>query len=85
MAMVKKSITVTEEQDAWIQSQMKSGHYATDSEVVREAIREKQMRHSEIEKIRAALIHAEGRGLSTLTKEDIRRQVLAEMKRDGEL
>ena len=83
--MVKKSITVTEEQEAWIQAQMKGGHYATDSEVVREALREKQTRHAELEKIRAALIHAESRGFSNLAKEDIRREVLADMKRDGEL
>ncbi len=85
MPMVKKSITVTDQQDEWIRAQLAAGHYATDSEVVREAIREKQLRSAEIEKIRAALIHAEERGLSDQGKEDIRQAVQAEMRRDGGL
>ena len=85
MTMVKKSITVTDQQDEWIQAQLAAGHYATDSEVVREAIREKQLRTAEIETIRAALIHAEERGFTVQGKEDIRQAVQAEMRRDGDL
>ena len=44
MSMIKKNITVTAQQEEWIQAQLASGHYASDSEVVREAIREKQLR-----------------------------------------
>ena len=53
--MIKKSITVTEKQEAWIQAQLASGHYASDSEIIREAIREKQTRSVEIDRIRAAV------------------------------
>ena len=60
MATVKKSITVTDQQEAWIQAQLADGHYATDSELIREAIREKQLRTAEIDRIRAALTRAEG-------------------------
>lgn len=59
MTMVKKSITVTDRQENWIQAQMASGHYATDSELIREALREKEQRTAEIELIRAKLIAAE--------------------------
>lgn len=83
--MIKKSITITEQQEAWIQAQLASGHYASDSEVVREALREKQMRTAEIERIRAALIHAEEGGYSDLGKEDIRRAVRSELKENGAL
>jgi antitoxin ParD1/3/4 len=83
--MIKKSITVTEQQEAWIQAQLATGHYASDSEVVREAIREKQMRTAEIERIRAALVQAEESGFSELRKEDIRRAVQQEMRENGEL
>ena len=83
--MIKKSITITEQQEAWIQAQLASGHYASDSEVVREALREKQMRTAEIERIRAALIHAEEGGFSDLGKEDIRRAVRSELKENGAL
>ena len=34
MTMVKKSITVTDRQEAWIQSQMAAGNYGTDSELI---------------------------------------------------
>ena len=59
MPMVKKSITVTDQQESWIQAQMATGHYATDSELIREALREKEMRTAEIDHIRAKLIAAE--------------------------
>lgn len=79
--MVKKSITVTDQQDAWIQGQLAGGHYATDSELIREAIREKQMRMDEVTRIRAALIEAEESGLSDKSPEDIRKAVRAEIDR----
>jgi antitoxin ParD1/3/4 len=63
MAMVKKSITVTDQQDAWLKSQISAGHYGNESEVLRELIRERQLREQEsqkeIEWIRARLIEGE--------------------------
>ncbi|UTW50478.1 type II toxin-antitoxin system ParD family antitoxin [bacterium SCSIO 12827] len=85
MSMVKKSITVTDQQEAWIQGQLASGNYATDSELIREAIREKQTRADEIARIRAALIEAESGGMSDKSPADIRRAVLADLKEDGGL
>jgi antitoxin ParD1/3/4 len=68
MPMVKKSISVTNQQDSWIKSQIESGHYGNESEVVRELIRERQIREqestSEVEAIRAALIEGEQSGFS---------------------
>ena len=83
--MIKKSITITRQQEEWIQTQLASGHYASDSEIVREAIREKQLRSAEIENIRKALIKAEENGFSRLGQEDIRRAVQKEMKDSGQL
>ncbi|MFT4926036.1 MAG: antitoxin ParD1/3/4 [Phenylobacterium sp.] len=77
MAMVKKSITVTNQQDLWIKSQMANGNYGTDSELIREAIREKQNRTSEIEAIRVALIEGEQSGISERTPDDIINAVIA--------
>ena len=47
MPMVKKSISVTCQQDSWIKAQIKTGHYGNESEVVRELIRERQLRDQE--------------------------------------
>lgn len=77
MGMVKKSITVTDEQAAWIQAQMATGHYGTDSELIREALREKQLRMDEVEQIRAALIAGEESGISDMGLDDIWNRVRA--------
>ena len=44
MPMVKKSISLTEQQDGWIKAQIKTGHYGNESEVVRDLIRQRQIR-----------------------------------------
>jgi len=63
MPMVKKSISVTDQQDNWIKAQIRTGRYGNESEVVRDLIRERQIREletpEEIAAIRAALIEAE--------------------------
>ena len=42
MGMVKKSISVTEQQEQWVKSQISSGHFGNESEVIRDLIRERQ-------------------------------------------
>ena len=85
MAMVKKSITVTEQQEEWIQSQLATGHYASDSEVLRDLIRREQKRDDELQAIRAALIEGEESGVSLLSADQIREDVLKRLRNDGEI
>ncbi len=85
MTMVKKSITVTDQQEKWIQAQLATGHYASDSEVLRDLIRREQTRHTEIETIRAALVEAEARGVSPLSTDEIREDVLKHLRANGEI
>ncbi len=85
MAMVKKSITVTDQQNKWIQAQMATGNYGTDSEVIREALREKQNRVAEIEYIRAKLIKSEQSGFTDLTCDEILEKSKDELRKNGEL
>lgn len=59
MATVRKTITLTQQQDAWISAQIADGHYTNDSEVIRDLIRREQERSFEIETIRLALIEGE--------------------------
>lgn len=59
MTTVRKTITLTEQQDAWIAAQIESGHYTNDSEAIRDLIRREQARNFEIETIRQALIEGE--------------------------
>jgi len=44
VAVFKKSITVTNQQEVWIKAQLSTGNYATDTVIIREAIRDKQVK-----------------------------------------
>ena len=86
--MVKKSITVTDQQEQWIQSQIAKGLYASDSEIVRELIRERQLKeaeHSEIQAIRVALLEAEAQGFTDESAEQIKQRVIQRKRDNGEL
>lgn len=85
MVMVKKSITVTDRQEEWIQAQMATGTYASDSEVVRELIRREQMRDAKVEAIRSALIEAEESDFSDRSPDEIMAAVIERKRRDGKL
>lgn len=62
MATVRKTITVTDQQDSWIKAQIEGGKYTNDSELIRDLIRREQERGAEIEGIREALIAGEESG-----------------------
>jgi len=59
MATVRKTITLTEQQDAWIAAQIEAGSYTNDSEAIRDLIRREQERSFDIETLRQALIEGE--------------------------
>ena len=83
MGMVKKSITVTDQQEEWIKGQIASGSYGNDSEVFRDLIRQRQAQNSEIENIRASLNEAEQRNFTEKTAEDIRQDARKRLKENG--
>jgi len=62
MGTTRKTITVTDQQDSWIKSQIASGQYTNDSEYMRDLIRRDQASQAHIEAIRAALIEGEHSG-----------------------
>lgn len=75
MPMVKKSISITDQQNDWIKAQIDSGHFGNESEVLRELIRERQIREqespAEIEAIRKALIEGEQSGFCNSSIDEI--------------
>jgi antitoxin ParD1/3/4 len=87
MAMVKKSITVTDQQDSWIKAQIEMGHYGNESEIVRELIRERQLREQasaqEIEAIRSKLIEAEKSGFIDQSPAEILKEIKNGLGRDA--
>ncbi|SEO95544.1 type II toxin-antitoxin system ParD family antitoxin [Pseudomonas sp. NFACC39-1] len=62
MGTVRKTITVTDQQDGWIKAQIEAGHYTNDSEYIRDLIRREQERSAELEAIRSALKEGEASG-----------------------
>ncbi len=71
MSMRRKTITVTEQQDSWIKSQVDSGQYGNDSEYLRELIRLDQEHKLKLEILRSALIEGEESGISERSMADI--------------
>ena len=63
MGTVRKTITLTDQQDNWIKAHINAGHYTNDSECIRDLIRREQERSFEMEAIRTALIEGEASGV----------------------
>ena len=85
MGMVKKSITVTDQQNEWIQYQLSVGKYASDSELLRDLIRKEQARSDELSAIRQALLVGEKSGLSKRKPAEIMAEVLANRSLSADL
>lgn len=85
MGTVKKSISVTNQQADWIKSQIATGNYNNDSEIIRAAIREKQEREAGIEAIRAAIIEGEQSGMSDRTPQQIVKAAKKRLKAHGKI
>ena len=62
MGTVRKTITLTEQQDDWIKARIRAGHCTNDSECLRNLIRREQQRDADLEAIRTALAEGEASG-----------------------
>lgn len=62
MGAVRKTITLTDQQDSWVKAQIKAGYYTNDSECIRDLIRREQERSAEVEAVRTALMEGEASG-----------------------
>jgi len=85
MGMVKKSVSITEQQDTWLKAQIESGDYGNESEVVRDLIRGRVNQDAQIQAIRAALIEGENSGISEITPQDIKARVKNRLIGNGQL
>ncbi len=85
MSIVKKSITITSEQNSWLENQLKTGNYASDSEIIREALREKSERAKDVELIRNKLMASEKSGFSTRSPKDIMKDTKKSLLLDDEV
>ena len=74
MGTMRKTITVTEQQDQWIKAQIKAGEFTNDSEYIRDLIRRDQEQNWKIRALKAAIQEGLNSGVSNRTVEDIWRE-----------
>lgn len=71
MATVRKTITLSESQDAWIKSQITSGAFTNDSEYIRDLVKRDQSQQDRLATLRAAIAEGLDSGASDKSLDDI--------------
>lgn len=85
MATVRKTISFTDQHDAWIKFRISSGDYASDSEYVRDLIRRDQQEYDKYMSLKAALTEGLESGVSERSVKDIMRDVERKLRDNGQL
>ncbi|HAI39200.1 MULTISPECIES: type II toxin-antitoxin system ParD family antitoxin [Maribacter] len=78
MAVIRKSITFTEQQEAFVKSLIEQGFYTNDSEYVRDIIRKDQERRKRIVDLNEALTEGLDSGPSDATIDSIWEEAINE-------
>jgi antitoxin ParD1/3/4 len=85
MAAIRKTITLTEQQDEWVKARIATGDFTNDSEYFRDLIRRDQARSEELEVLRRALAEGERSGISTRSPDDILNAARERLRADGKV
>ncbi|MGL1887023.1 MAG: type II toxin-antitoxin system ParD family antitoxin [Reichenbachiella sp.] len=85
MGTVRKTITLTDQQDQWIKAQISAGEFTNDSEYLRHLIRIDQSKNAKFSTLKTAITKGLESGISESTIPDIMKQVEERMKADGRL
>lgn len=83
MAAIRKTVTVTPEQNDWIKAQVDAGDYANDSELFRDLIRREQARKAELDWLRAEIQKGRESGVSDKTAKETLDEVKAQWKAEN--
>lgn len=62
VSFVRKTITLTDQQEGWIKAQVQAGHYASNSACIGDLIRRDWKAHGQLDAMRAALLEGESSG-----------------------
>ncbi|MXY69513.1 MAG: type II toxin-antitoxin system ParD family antitoxin [Acidobacteriia bacterium] len=85
MGAVRKTIAVTNSQDRWIKAQISAGHYANDSDYIRDLIRRDRQRLIDADTLRVAIQEGLDSGTSDKTVASVMEEVETRQRRDGQL
>ncbi|MBO1926796.1 type II toxin-antitoxin system ParD family antitoxin [Thiomicrorhabdus sp. 6S2-11] len=78
--MHRKTITLTDQQDSWIKSQVELGHFGNDSECIRSLLRKEMLRNEAEAELSQMIDDAEKSGLSEKTPKMVWDSVVSSMK-----
>lgn len=76
MALVHRTVTLTEEQNQWLEAHVEVGLFTDISEHIRDLIRRAQESHDEIEEIRQKLIEAEQSPIVPFDPEEFEKEMI---------
>lgn len=85
MGTVRKTITLTDQQDQWIKARIASGGFTTDSEYIRDLIRRDQEQGSKHRALETAIREGIESGVSDKTVPQIMEDVEVRLRTDGRL
>jgi antitoxin ParD1/3/4 len=71
MSMQRKTITITEQMESWVKTQVDSGKYGNDSEYFRDLVRKDQERREAEKHLQYLLDEAESSGMSERSPKEI--------------
>jgi len=74
MATTRKTITLSEQQDAWVKARIESGSYTNDSEYFRDLIRRDQEQNGKFIALKQAIQEGLDSGVSERTMDDVWRE-----------
>jgi antitoxin ParD1/3/4 len=75
MKTTRKTITLSEQQDAWVKARIESGDYTNDSEYFRDMIRRDQQESSEMAALKKAVREGLDSGISKRSVKEIWQEV----------
>lgn len=71
MATIRKTITLSDSQDAWIKAQIARGAFTNDSEYIRDLVRRDQQGQNSLADLKQAIAEGLESGVSDLSLDDI--------------
>ncbi len=81
--MPRRTVSITDTHDEWLKTQVASGQYRSESEVISDLIRERQQRDAGIEAIRLAMAEDDKCGPGTPTPADVRTALQDRLRKSG--
>ncbi len=85
MPTVRKTITLTSQQDQWVKTQIAAGRFTNDSEYIRDLIRRDRESDASFHVLQAAIREGLESGMSDRTILQIAKEGEARLRRDGGL